>query len=296
MRRVVFGLLGLVVSLNVHAYNVFGKDNRKRVSFDDGPYNKILKLRGHNPITKKRWSCTASLVGEDLVLTNAHCVASAFTIEIKIDEKGNRTEQTIMPGKIQLFSKYENRTFEESATAVELAFGTDHLSNDWAVLRIDKPLGKKYGYFKTLTELKTKISPNNYNLILGGFSGDLDRGEYLTSHEGCLITRHRVGHFYHNCDMNGGASGAPILKCDGNKQNCVIVALNSAHLIPMKKTGEGEEEKMEVDLTVLAHEEYHKDYPNIAVRPSRFAIQISRMQKINSSESEEAPLDLAFIY
>ncbi|MBE9038396.1 trypsin-like serine peptidase [aff. Roholtiella sp. LEGE 12411] len=91
-------------------------------------------------------------------------------------------------------------------------------------MKLDKPIGKKYGYLGWKSLPSSTIVGNTKRFALVGYSGDfpnpkkkgyedLTAGESMTAgvHLKCSILRQKDGLFDHNCDTTGGASGGAII-------------------------------------------------------------------------------------
>lgn len=81
---------------------------------------------------------------------------------------------------------------------------------DWALLRLDKPLGDTQGWFGI--QILSIDEMNTVSGILVGYSADYRNGATAGIHFNCNITKKQVewDFFLHNCDMTRGASGGPI--------------------------------------------------------------------------------------
>ncbi|MBV6625978.1 MAG: trypsin-like serine protease [Rivularia sp. (in: Bacteria)] len=220
---------------------IFAEDNRRPMLSRDYPWAAIGRIEGVKAEGKEKVSyhCTGSLITEDIVLTNAHCVVDPYTHEVSKEIK-------FRPNLINGSSKDDNDT----AVVKKIIAGTNFKEanpskNDWAVVKIDKPLGKKYGHFgwvslPTSTMLK---HPKKFRMI--GYSRDfptsetlkafpyLKAGEGLTAgvHDGCSILKEENGSLSHDCDTTGGSSGDPIVAQIKGKY--YIIALNNAERFDM---------------------------------------------------------------
>ena len=220
------------------ARNIFGEDNRKIIVNSTAPYTMIGRLL-IEPGSGQNSFCTGSLIGPDLVLTNAHCA-------VKVVESNGR-------GQITFFAGYSRGSWLEKSKVQNVIGGFQRnaigvifdQNNDWAILTLREPIGKKLGWFtiapstdvpKTLWEsVKEYVGlsvPPNYSVTLAGYSGDREDGQVLSVHENCDITKIEASVVRHNCDMTPGASGSPMFRKlpDGRFE---IVTLNSAQLEPI---------------------------------------------------------------
>ncbi|NER36678.1 MAG: trypsin-like serine protease [Oscillatoria sp. SIO1A7] len=229
--------------------NIHGKDDRVPMTSEQYPWSAIGRIKVGNS------ACTGTLVGEDLVLTNAHCV---------IDD----TFKTLTREKVWFERNYKNGSAKDKAIATEFWLGTDDPSQfgsqDWAILRIDKPLGAKYGYMGWRTLDFSNPSTMADWFVLAGYSGDFQRGKTAGIHSGCSITRQVAGGFLlHDCDTTRGSSGSGIFAFWPNS-GAQIIALNSAEL----RYGE---KSRHLD-------KYSDRYANIAVMVSAFAPKLEELR------------------
>lgn len=186
--------------------SVFGEDNRIPMLSHDYPFSAIMKLEntegGH---------CTASLVGRDLILTNSHCLS---------DESGNK--KASIKAKMHGLS-----SFSPTVNVSDIYLGTRDYENDpahdWAIARIDKPLGDIFGYFSLADSAQVGTG-----LTLAGYSGDFKGSRVAGIHENCSLKGMFSGYqvMMHDCDMTRGSSGSAIWKMSNGK--AAIHALNSA--------------------------------------------------------------------
>lgn len=211
---------------------VIGKDDRIPLTSRQYPWSTIGRIVGVETSGKK-YHCTGTLIDENVVLTNAHCVLDHKTHKFN---RGIQFQPNVIDGKIS------DRT--DVSHAVRVIAGTDFQSgngykNDWAIVVLDKPLGKKYGYlgWKYLPTSNFKWKPQQ--LIFVGYSGDFPtpkisafrrftagRGWTAGVDLGCSILGEKSEVLLHDCDTTGGSSGGPII--DWNGGSPYIVALNNA--------------------------------------------------------------------
>ena len=202
--------LGLIPTGFSATENVFGSSHREMVSQPSYPLSLVGKL-----INPEGYSCTASLVGNDLALTAAHCIAN---------EKGEL-----------LLGEYEFKLPGNLGTAGitkfwygQLLHDSHNSSADWALVKLDTPLGVQNGYFGS-TVINKLPSPMNSKLIIDGYGVDFYQGASLSYEQGCTIQSFDFdsNEAHHNCSASPGDSGAPIYRCDENNL-CSIVAMHVA--------------------------------------------------------------------
>lgn len=233
----------------------FGNDDRQPITSSAYPWSAIGRVEidggGH---------CTGALVGEDLVLTNAHCV---------VDDRGQAVGLTFKPN-------YKLGAASDSARATYTWYGTatpnQERRSDWAVFRLDRPLGKLYGYFgfRSLDYEKLKAMPVNY----AGYSTFKDEqfpafvgGQTAQAHMGCKIrdVYPESGMLHTDCDNGRGGSGGPIFVMEDGLP--IIVAINAAEF------------RGNVDYSFWVQEAYRPGQGNVAVPARAFGKTIQDLRK-----------------
>jgi protease YdgD len=214
---------------------VIGEDNRVLMTSRSFPWTAVGRIYGLKA-NGDEYTCTGTLVAADIVLTNAHCVLNPETGEFsqKIAFLPN-----LINGRLV--------TDEDIAFAVEVLAGTGFVNqpnanaDDWAFIKLNKPLGMKYGTLgmTPLSTAELAQAPFVESLVMVGYSGDFPAespGQTASAHLGCSVLGEEREIVVHVCDTYGGSSGGPILgNVNGEPR---IVALNSAELID-RATGEG---------------------------------------------------------
>jgi protease YdgD len=232
--------------------NVFGPDHRTKVTSEKFPWRSVGKLK----LPDDAW-CTATLVGEDLILTAAHCI---------IDDKTH----TLSKGTFTFLPGYANGDSNLSATVDHFWWGTSYPSyrrnHDWAIGRISEKLGEKLGWLG-VDPLDISANLNQPKFNVSGYSGDFQDGEVAAAHVNCEFTGYSSwkGLAFHKCDMTRGASGAAIFYSRGTPADTYVVAVNVAEY------REGGEES-------LVGIPYTADHANIAVPASDFVDTIKKIK------------------
>jgi V8-like Glu-specific endopeptidase len=207
------------------------------------------------------WSrCTVILVYTNIVLTNAHCftvdksaAVMAFDqnrlntniIQFLVQDGQGQYEARIThlwpnPSASKWFNKVRSLTIDQ---------------HDWVIGRLDKAVGSnlvvgaKVGYVKVLrktsADIQIVINQNAWNaaaakttasLSLIGFSGFT---AYPCRDTACWQRTYRATNncvfksvdrtynvLYHNCDSEGGASGAGVVYCAPSQTTCYVYGLH----------------------------------------------------------------------
>ncbi|MGJ3251935.1 MAG: trypsin-like serine peptidase [Elainellaceae cyanobacterium] len=237
---------------------IIGPDNRLPMTSSAYPWSAIGRILSLTPLGDEQFAvsaCTGTLIQIDMVLTNAHCVVDPATHEFK---QSVYFQPNLVNGQLQ------NEEDLAIATTVWAAtdFREDNIppnADDWALLKLDKPLGDTYGTIEWRPlPLETLVEEYQEKLILAGYSGDFpadNPGETAGVHEGCSIFGDYEDSVIHDYDTTSGASGGPILAEVDSKMR--ILAVNSA------------------EQTELLTQEGHSEPRRVGV--VNYAVQISRI-------------------
>lgn len=193
----------------------FGRDDRVILDHRAYPWNVVgeIEIDGGG-------QCTATLIGEDVLITAAHCISSEQGLNARgrfvtaIGADGGPYEAQITHYLIDPRFDYQRFTS-----------GNEIDGTDWALLRIDRPLGRTLGYhsvhdLSSEGEAVALATP----LDQGGYSWDT--GEHLSGNLGCRIrTLYPDDTFAHECDTTRGDSGSPFLIRRG--QGYAVIGVDS---------------------------------------------------------------------
>ena len=218
---------------------IIGKDDRVPVLTRKFPWSTIGRIEYRE--NGNSYTCTGSLIGRNLVLTNAHCLIDKNTGKPIVARNSN-------PSAAQLLfrpSLIKNTSIDQ-ARVIDYQYGTTdprsaNPADDWAILKLDKPLGDLYGYlgWRDLNfSRKSVLAKSRKRLTLVGYAEDYPKskdafelgnsGETAGMHRGCSIEDADQGLVIHRCDSNPGASGGPIFAYFKDTKSYSIVALHSS--------------------------------------------------------------------
>lgn len=187
---------------------VIGEDDRYVLTTRKYPWSaigRVEKLDNRGNVIA--W-CTGTLIKADIVLSNAHCLIDKNTKQ--------PTEDTL-----QFRPSFLNGRSIHKANVIAYEYGTNdldrHPEEDWALFKIDKPLGDRYGHmgWRSLDFSDADIrNIAQSQLKLAGYSGDFPRNNPGSSpgvHDGCsIVSVEDDGQIHHNCDTTPGASGSAL--------------------------------------------------------------------------------------
>ncbi len=205
-----------------------GIDNRTPMLSRKYPWSTIGRVQGTTSDAKS-YHCTGTLIADNLVLTNAHCVIDPETGELS-------KKIQFMPNTID--GQYQDvAEFEQVIYGTDFKLGGNITPDDWAIIKINQPLGRKYGHLGWKSIPTATLVKNPKVLFFVGYSGDFPTEKYqkyftagrgwTASHEaGCSIVNEEAGFLLHDCATAGGSSGGAIIAVINDEY--YIVALNNA--------------------------------------------------------------------
>jgi len=194
----------------------FGRDDRVFMDTSEFPWTVIGQIH-----LEVGGTCTATLIGEDILITASHCIND----ETRTDASGTFETGYGLPGGAR-----EARItgyFIDPEWNDELFSSTDdHDGTDWALLRIDTPLGAQLGHVgvRGLVQTEGNRGSQNHDLYQAGYSRDT--GAHLSGNIGCrMVDVFNDNTMSHNCDTTQGDSGSPFMVRDG--EDYFVVATDS---------------------------------------------------------------------
>lgn len=192
----------------------FGHDDRVVLDTTTGPWNLIGTLTGDDG------ACTATLIAPDIIITAAHCIES---------ENGVNADQVFETAFVNGGGGVSARVtawLMAPSRATDLATDFEPSQTDWALLRLDTPLGAKLGHIQLRGMETFGDSILQLPVYQAGYSWDT--GDHLSGNIGCsFLTVEAENTVLHNCDTTHGDSGSPLMVREGDSY--FIVALDSTY-------------------------------------------------------------------
>lgn len=164
---------------------------------------------------RERGMCTGTLIGQDLVLTAAHCVVS------------DRTGETYAPGNVHFVAGYRQGTsiaFRKAKDIIvhpEYRSGTtvdlERIGADIALIRLASPIPSSEA--PSFRVAPAPLGRGALTLV----SYRRDRAHALTRQLGCDVRGARDAVLALGCDVTFGASGSPLFAEIGGESRLVAV-------------------------------------------------------------------------
>ncbi len=171
----------------------FGHDDRVLVNIHEAPWRFMGRLHMDGGAT-----CTATLIARDVVVTAAHCLHPSGSLNAAGSFEAAGGQSARITGYL-IDQRYNYQRFVS-------ADDIDGL--DWALLRIEQPLGDQLGYAGVLN-LTGQGSQRAIaaELMQAGYAWDT--GDHLSGNLSChMATVYPDNTFAHECDTTRGDSGS----------------------------------------------------------------------------------------
>jgi protease YdgD len=189
----------------------FGRDDRVIVPVDDRPWRFMGALRLDTGET-----CTATLIGRDVLATAAHCIHTDSGLNA-----AGRWESASAGLSARIIAYLVDPRFDYR----RFTGGSDMDGLDWALLRLDQPLGDRLGHagVQNLTGQGRQRALST-DLMQAGYSWDT--GGRLSGNLRCRMAATFADNtFSHECDTTRGDSGSAFVIRNG--QGYDVVGIDS---------------------------------------------------------------------
>ncbi len=162
-----------------------------------------------------RSMCTGTLIGEDLVLTAAHCVMSRYTGKPYSPGDvhfvaGYRLGQKVGHSRAKAIAVHPNYVLTQNAPLAQVA-------SDIALIRLADPISDE----KAPSFALGPVPSNDTPLTL--ISYRQDRPNALTRQRGCDLVGMNGALIQLGCSVTFGASGSPVFMSEGEQPRIVAV-------------------------------------------------------------------------
>lgn len=193
----------------------FGRDDRILMDTGTFPWSVIGYVTFDSGGT-----CTASLVSDHVLVTAAHCISENNLIR----PDGEFLTGEGLPGGARR-ARVVDFLIDPAWNETVFSNSDDEDGTDWALLRLDQPLGAELGHLGYLDLDEASRAQRQARLWQAGYSWDT--GTNLSGNLDCQITDFYADNtMAHDCDTTRGDSGSPFMMRNGDEWQVVATDSN----------------------------------------------------------------------
>ncbi|HRE42561.1 MAG TPA: trypsin-like serine protease [Terricaulis sp.] len=179
----------------------FGRDDRALVNVNEAPWRFMGRLT-----MSTGESCSATLIAPNVIASAAHCIHTARGVNASgrfTTADGQHSANVIA---YQISPRFNYQRFNSSDDIDGL---------DWALLRLDQPLGDRVGHANVANITAEPARALSAEVMQAGYSWDT--GDQLSGNLSCRIIAVNPDHtFAHECDTTRGDSGSGFVVRNGD--------------------------------------------------------------------------------
>jgi V8-like Glu-specific endopeptidase len=207
---------------------IYGKDNRKGVQRKRYPYSAVLELTSEYSVTERPGICLATLVSECHAVTARHCVISHEAEAMNKSRKAQGLgEDEMFPVRATFVEVKDGLGNKARVTDFE-AGASDSPADDYALLRLDRKLGKRGGFVGYLKKSAKDFEVGSRYVVVGRALDKTDGKKLFSDDTAKVVFEQPAGHILKlRADTYIGDSGGPVFPIFEDKAYLVAIVSKS---------------------------------------------------------------------